>query len=173
MGEGVLTSTYGGTPRIGAKVRRGRDWNKGNEDGGPGREGVLVKEDGRYVWVKWDHDGSLGGYKATRVLVTQSSADVVSVKWDHSGSTYGYSATPDRMRLEYVHTAAEEKAERERKERLRREGVERKRAEKERKERERVEKEERERVEREKADAKWLSLHGRKEIETLRERAAE
>eukprot|EP00704_Kipferlia_bialata_P013039 g13039.t1 len=155
MGEGVLTPEYGGTLRIGAKVRRGRDWCRGNMEGGPGGEGVLVRQGG---------------------------IDGVYVKWDHSGRTICYDATSSSMPLEYAPTAAEKKAERERKERVERERVERERVEKERKKRERKERErverervkrEREREEREKADAEWVSLHGRKEIETLRERAAE
>ncbi|GIQ87924.1 hypothetical protein KIPB_010066, partial [Kipferlia bialata] len=95
MGEGVLVPEFGGTLRIGAKVRRGRDWMSGNSDGGPRGEGVLVG-------------------------VYEHNADGVNVKWDHNGSERWYNATSSCMRLEYVHTAAEDKAERERVERVER-----------------------------------------------------
>ncbi|GIQ87644.1 hypothetical protein KIPB_009723 [Kipferlia bialata] len=82
-GEGVLV---GPDLRIGAKVRRGRDWDKAfqpdDQDGGFGSEGELI---------------GVSTFEPTFVMV----------KWDSNGQTHTYRAKPDCMQLEYVQPSAE------------------------------------------------------------------
>ena len=51
-----------GGPKKGTRVRRGKDWRWGDQDGGDGKEGTVVRErdsDG-WIGVKWDDGQALG-----------------------------------------------------------------------------------------------------------------
>jgi len=49
---------------VGKKVVRGQDWNAGQDDGGPGSPGIVLKvnTDKKIITVKWEKTNKVGDY---------------------------------------------------------------------------------------------------------------
>ena len=49
--------------KIGSRVVRGRDWWYGDQDGGPGGQGIVTQVyEGGTVNIRWDSGGEFSGY---------------------------------------------------------------------------------------------------------------